>query len=82
MVQFQAVPITNMIPNADRQNEYWKIKLDELTAQEREEDLKRRAKQPKEYRKRNFDKMIAEEREKRRKWNTNWQKEYRKIKLD
>ena len=32
MVQFQAVPITNMIPNVDRQKEYRKRKLDELIA--------------------------------------------------
>ena len=31
MVQFQAVPITNMITNANRQKEYRKRKLTELT---------------------------------------------------
>ena len=40
MVQFQAVPITNMIPNANRQKEYRIRKLDGLTAQEREEQRK------------------------------------------
>ena len=40
MVQFQAVPITNMIPNSNRQKEYRKRKLDELTAEEREEQIK------------------------------------------
>ena len=41
MVQFQTIPITNMIPNANRQKEYRKRKLTELTAQEREEQRKR-----------------------------------------
>ena len=40
MVQFQAGPITNMIPNLDRQKEYRKKKLHELTVQEREEQRK------------------------------------------
>jgi len=52
MVQFQAVPITNMIPNANRQKEYRKIKLTELTAQEREEQRKRNANRQREYRER------------------------------
>ena len=49
MVQFQTVPITNMIPNANRQKEYRKRKLTELTAQEREEQRKRNADQQREY---------------------------------
>ena len=49
MVQFQAVPITNMIPNANRQKEYRKRKLTELTAQEREEQRKWNADRQREY---------------------------------
>ena len=52
MVQFQSVPITNMIPNADRQKVYQKIKLDELTAEEWEEQRKRNADRQREYRER------------------------------
>ena len=33
MVQFQTIPITNRIPKADRQKEYRKRKLNELTAE-------------------------------------------------
>ena len=40
MVQFQVVPITNMIPNANRQKKYRKRKLTELTTQEREKQRK------------------------------------------
>ena len=50
MVQFQTVPITNMIPNANRQKEYRKRKLTELTAQEREEQRKQNADRQTEYR--------------------------------
>ena len=52
MVQFQAVPITNMIPNADRQKQYRKIKLDELTAHEQEEQRKQNVDRQKTYRER------------------------------
>ena len=52
MVKFQAVPNTNMIPNVDRQKEYQKRKLDELTTQEREEQRKRNVDRQKAYRER------------------------------
>ena len=52
MVQFQAVPITNMIPNGNRQKEYRKRKLTELTSQERDEQRKRKTDRQREYRER------------------------------
>ena len=52
MVQFQAVPIYNMIPNADRQKQYRKRKLDELTTHKQEEQRKRNADRQKTYRER------------------------------
>jgi len=61
MVQFQAVPITNMIPNADRQKQYRKRKLDELTAQEQEEQRKRNVDRQKTYRERKL-KQLEERR--------------------
>ena len=61
MVQFQAVLITNMIPNVDRQKQYQKIKLDELTAQEQEEQRKRNVDRQKTYRERKL-KQLEERR--------------------
>ena len=52
MVQFQTVPITNMIPNGNRKKEYRKRKLTELTAQERDEQRKRNTDRQREYRER------------------------------
>ena len=52
MVQFQVGPITNMIPNLDRQKEYRKKKLHELTVQEREEQRKRNDDRQRAYRER------------------------------
>ena len=52
MIQFQAVPITNMIPNVDRQKEYRKKMLHELTVQEREEQRKRNSDRQRAYRER------------------------------
>ena len=50
MVQFEAVPITNMIPKAYQQKDYRKRKLDELTTEEREEQRKRNVDRQRAYR--------------------------------
>ena len=50
IIQFQAVPITNTIPNADRQKEYRKKKLHELTVQEQEQQRKWNADRQRAYR--------------------------------
>ena len=61
MVQFQAVPITNMIPNENRQKKYRKTKLTELTAEEQEEQRKQNLDRQRAYRERKL-KQLEEQR--------------------
>ena len=57
MVQFQTVPITNMIPKAYWKKEYRKRKLNELTTEEQEEQRKRNADRQRAYRERKLKQM-------------------------